>query len=192
MPQCVLTKRYDYDIIIEVAAQFERQPRKRKRERRVRMEIVFVCHGNYCRSPMAEFIMKDKLAQAGITDVHVFSRALHRDEIGSDMYGKAKQTLAAHGVPFSRHTATLMTEDDYAKADAVVVMDTYNFRDATRRYGNEKVFLLRQAEGLADDVDDPWYTRDFERTYREIDSAADALTAQLKRGVRTAEELFGK
>ncbi len=156
------------------------------------MEIVFVCHGNYCRSPMAEFIMKDKLAREGIGDVHVFSRALHSDEIGSDMYGRAKQTLAAHGVPFARHTATLMTGDDYAKADAVVVMDGYNFRDATRRYGDEKVFLLRQAEGRADDVDDPWYTRDFERAYDEIDRATDALAAKLKRGVRTAEELFGK
>ena len=157
------------------------------------MEIVFVCHGNYCRSPMAEFIMKHKLARAGISDVKVWSRALHTDEIGSDMYGKAKQTLTAHGIPFSRHTATLMTESDVARADAVVVMDGYNYRDAVRRYGNEKIVMLRWAEGIDDDVDDPWYTRDFERTYLEIDSALGALADKLAGGAeRNLQALFGK
>lgn len=156
------------------------------------MEIVFVCHGNYCRSPMAEFMMKHKLAQAGMTDVHVFSRALHRDEIGSDMYGRSKQTLTAHGVPFTRHTATLMSDDDFRKADAVVVMDSYNYRDATRRFGkSDKIVPMMSAAGSSEDVDDPWYTRDFERTYREIDLALDALVGKLARGERKVNALFG-
>ena len=146
------------------------------------MKIIFLCHGNICRSPMAEFILKHKLEERHIDNIEVCSRAAHTDEIGSDMYPPAKRTLDAHGVRYTRRAATLITQPDVDSADLVLVMDDENLYDIARRFGaNEKTKKLLTYVGSSRDVADPWYTRDFEQTYRDIDSACDALLANEQR-----------
>lgn len=140
------------------------------------MKIIFLCHGNICRSPMAEFIFKQKLRERGITSVEVCSRAAHTDEIGNDMYPPAKRTLDAHGVEYTKRAATLITQTDFDSADLVLVMDDENLYDIQRRFGvHEKTKKLMSYAGSSRDVADPWYTRDFERTYNDIDIACEAL-----------------
>ena len=140
------------------------------------MVLLFVCHGNICRSPMAEFVMKDVLMRRGKTSHEVFSRAARTDEIGSDMYPPARRTLALHGVPFSPRAAKLITRADFDRADIVIVMDEENMRDMNRAFGkSDKVRLLMSFAGEDRAVADPWYTRDFEQTYSDVLKGCEAL-----------------
>ncbi len=140
------------------------------------MILLFVCHGNICRSPMAEFVMKDVLSRRGETGHEIFSRAARTDEIGSDMYPPAKRTLSAHGVPFATRAAKLITRADFDRADLILVMDEENMHDMTRAFGvSDKVKFLMSFAGEDREVADPWYTRDFERTYSDISAACEAL-----------------
>ncbi len=143
-------------------------------------KIVFVCHGNICRSPMAEMIMKDIVAREGAQDKFIIeSRALHTDAIGMPIYGRAKATLEEHGVPIDgAKRATLLTRGDYKKYDFIIGMDDMNSDDMLRLFGGDierKVFLLLDFTDNPRDVADPWYTRDFEKTYRDIVEGAEAL-----------------
>lgn len=137
--------------------------------------IIFVCHGNICRSPMAEYVMKKLLDEAGIAGVRVISRALHTDALGCNIYSPARRTLDKHGVPHERRQAKMLTKEEYDGADLVAVMDSENYHDAVRRFGGEKVKKLLSFAGDSSDVADPWYTDDFERTYRDIDKGCRAL-----------------
>ena len=137
--------------------------------------IIFVCHGNICRSPMAEYVMKKLLDEAGIAGVRVISRALHTDALGCNIYSPARRTLDKHGVPYERRQAKMLTKEEYDGADLVAVMDSENYHDAVRRFGGEKVKKLLSFAGDSSDVADPWYTDDFERTYRDIDKGCRAL-----------------
>ena len=148
------------------------------------MKIIFLCHGNICRSPMAEFVMKDMLERRGIRGVEISSRAARTDEIGSDMYPPARRTLDAHGVPYTKRAARLITRSDFDLADAVVVMDDENVRDMRRAFGDSpKVVRLMSYVGSTADVADPWYTRDFERTYSDIVRGCSALADRLEKGL---------
>ena len=138
-------------------------------------KILFVCHGNICRSVMAEMVMRYLVAEAGREDEFMIdSCATSREEIGNDIYPPAKRCLAAHQVPFSRHAARQITKEDYDKFDLILCMEEYNIRnlrhtlgaallDADAHKAEPKIRRL-----LDRDVADPWYTGDFEATYRDV------------------------
>jgi len=146
-------------------------------------KILFVCHGNICRSPMAEFVMKSLVRAAGLADeIAVASKALHTDEIGRDTHDGTRAVLRTHGIPLTRRSAALMQRADYDAYDYIVGMDRENMRDLDRLTGGDpagKVYKLLSFIGEARDVADPWYTGDFETTYRDVDAGCRALLAQI-------------
>ena len=143
------------------------------------MRILFVCHGNICRSPMAEFIMKDMVRGRGLAGkYHIESCATSTEEIGCDIYPPAKRCLSSHGIPFEHRSARQMTSDDYGSYDMIIAMDTVNLRNMRRFVGDDpekKVSLMMDHCGRGGDVADPWYTGDFERTYDDISEACEGL-----------------
>jgi len=146
------------------------------------MKVLFVCHGNICRSPMAEFVMKDLLAKAGRTDVAVESAALHTDEIGNDIHRGTRRELERHGVPFSPRRAWLLTAAKAAEYDMIVGMDAANMSDLRRLVGpseRPKLCKLLDFAGVKRDVADPWYTGEFDVTYADVVAGCRALLAQL-------------
>ena len=145
--------------------------------------ILFVCHGNICRSPMAEFVMKHLVREAGMADrIRVTSKALHTDEIGSAPHHGTRAVLDAHAIPHEKHSAALMTRADYDTYDIIIGMDEENMRDLARLTGGDpkgKVHRLLSYIGENRDVADPWYTGNFDVTYRDVDAGCRALLAEL-------------
>ncbi len=146
--------------------------------------IIFVCHGNICRSPMAEFIMKNLAEKNHLSSRFVItSAAATTEEIGHDMYPPAKRMLTAKGVPFTKHAAHLFTKEEYETADYVIAMDEENLEDLaylTRGAPQKKVSLLLSHAGLSREVADPWYTGDFEETYRDILMGCKGLLEEIR------------
>ena len=149
-------------------------------------KILFICHGNICRSPMAEFVMKQLVREAGLVDkILVESKALHRDEIGSDTHRGTREVLRTHNIPFSKRRATLMTAADYSAFDIIIGMDTENMNDLDRLTGGDpdgKVRRLLSYIGEERDVADPWYTGNFDVTYHDVDAGCRALLRELMKG----------
>lgn len=159
-----------------------------------KISILFVCHGNICRSPMAEMIFKKMVKDAGMEDAfeRIDSAATSTEEIGNDIYPPAKRCLHAHNIPMERRGAWQMRALDYEKYDLIYVMDCnnlhmLNFRMpdiVTKTHGvgpydaKGKLRMLMSLTGSDRDVADPWYTGDFEKTYQDI---TQALTELLKR-----------
>ena len=145
--------------------------------------ILFVCHGNICRSPMAEFIMKKMARQAGREEAYHFaSAATHDDELGNPVYPLARQELAKHGIGCPGHQARRLTVDDYRDYDLIVGMDAANMRDMKNLFGGDpdgKLRLMMDFVGEHRDVADPWYTRKFGDTWRDLHAACTALFNQL-------------
>lgn len=149
--------------------------------------VVFVCHGNICRSPMAEFVFKKLLHEAGVTDSAVISRATSREEIwgavGNPIYPPAKEIMYRYGVPFDKaKRAEQLTEAECRAYDLLIGMDDNNMRNMQRMYPayqSKMVKLLDYAEG--GNVKDPWYTGDFEQAYLDILRGCKALLAELLR-----------
>ena len=141
--------------------------------------ILFVCHGNICRSPMAEFIMKDLVRKAGLDWAYeIQSAAVSREEIGNPVYPPAARTLAAHDIPCSGHCARQMTKADYDTFDLLIGMDRDNLRRMQRITGGDpqnKYSLLLDWTGSGADVADPWYTGRFERTWDDVLAGCRAL-----------------
>lgn len=137
--------------------------------------VLFVCHGNICRSVMAEMMMRHMAAEAGVSHLfEVDSCATSREEIGNDIYPPAKWCLRAHGVPFTQHAARQITHDDYEHFDLILCMEDYNIRNLHRVLGEalmvgDAALPEPKIRRLLDrDVADPWYTGDFEATYRDL------------------------
>ncbi len=145
--------------------------------------ILFVCHGNICRSPMAEFVMKDMVRKAGLEgEFEIASAATSREEIGNDVYPPVKRLLFEKGIPCSGHSAHQITKAEYARYDHIIVMDNYNLRNLERVIGPDiagKVSRLRDFTASPGEIADPWYTRDFDLTYRQVIEACRALLEKL-------------
>ena len=134
--------------------------------------ILFVCHGNICRSTMAEFVMKDIVKKAGMEkDFYIQSRATHRDELGSDTYWGTKDKLDKEGIPYTTRKATLMTKEDYDKYDYILGMDDENMRYIAKIIGSDsehKVSMLMDFAGEHRSIADPWYTGNFDATFDDV------------------------
>lgn len=145
--------------------------------------IMFVCHGNICRSPMAEFVFLDMLKKRGLSDsVAVMSSATSTEEIGNDIHYGTKRILDKYGISYHRREATQLSRSDYAKYDLFVGMDSYNIRNMLRIFGSDpdgKVIKLLDLTDRGGDVADPWYTGNFEITYRDITEGCDALITKI-------------
>ena len=146
------------------------------------MKILFVCHGNICRSPMAEFVMKDLLAKAGRSDVVVESAAMHEDAIGCDTHRGTRVKLDEKGIPHPRREAWLLTAEKAAEYDLIVGMDRYNMADLeflVRPEDRGKLKKLLSFAGSNRDVADPWYTGNFDETYDDVLLGCQALLDSL-------------
>lgn len=136
------------------------------------IKILFVCHGNICRSPMAEFVMKKLVQEKGMADrFEISSCATSTEEIGNPVYPPARKKLAEHGISCSGKTARQMTADDYSRFDYIIAMDRFNLRNMRRFVGDDadkKVSLLMDFTNRSGEVADPWYTGDFDRTWDDI------------------------
>ena len=139
--------------------------------------ILFVCHGNICRSPMAEFVMKDLVASAGLErEFDIASAATSDEEEGNPLYPPARRTLDQHGVPHTPHSARQLAPDDLRGFDLLVGMEARNLVNARRLLGDSpKYRRLLDYTDRPRDIADPWYTGDFETAYREILEGCQAL-----------------
>ena len=147
------------------------------------VKILFLCHGNICRSPMAEFVMKKLVRESGRDDVVVESAALHTDEIGSDIHRGTRRKLVEMGVPFEPRAAWLLTSEKASEYDLLVGCDAYNLADLRRLVRPEdrgKVRSLLSFAGLDRDIADPWYTGDFDATYDDVLLGCTALLENLE------------
>ena len=143
------------------------------------IRILFICHGNICRSPMAEFVMKQLVREQGLENSFVIeSAATSTEEIGNDMHPGTKRLLDAHDIPYERRRARQLRADDASAWDYLIGMDSANVRNIRRMLGADtegKVFKLMEFAGSSADVADPWYTGDFETTYADVHEGCKGL-----------------
>lgn len=136
------------------------------------IRILFICHGNICRSPMAEYVLKHMVKTQGISDqFEIASAATSREEIGNDVHYGTKSKLRQEGIPCPNRAAVQMTRADYRHYDYIICMERYNVRNLRWIIDGDpahKVSLLLDYTDHPRDVDDPWYTGDFESTYRDV------------------------
>lgn len=146
--------------------------------------ILFVCHGNICRSPMAEFVMKDLVRKAGMADkFHIDSAGTSSEEEGHGVHPGTVVKLRAVGVPVGGHTARKVTQEDLQSFDYIIGMDDANMRNLERMSSPDvwkKFSKLLSYAGIADDIADPWYTGNFDEAYEDVLSGCKGLLQQLK------------
>ena len=147
------------------------------------IKILFICHGNICRSPMAEFIMKDLVEKAGMAGrFEIASAATSAEELGNPVYPPARRMLAEHGLRCAGKTARQMTRRDYDQWDYLIGMERYNLRNMQRITGGDpegKMHLLLSFAGSGGDIEDPWYSGDFAGVYRQIEEGCHSLLIYL-------------
>ena len=144
------------------------------------IKILFVCHGNICRSPMAEFVLKNMAARAGLDDRFVIaSAATSTEELGNPVYPPARRKLAEHGISCKGKTARQITRADYDEWDLLIGFDGANIRNMERCFGGDpegKIHLLSEYAGRPGaSIDDPWYTRDFDATWEDVNEGCLGL-----------------
>lgn len=163
------------------------------------IKILFICHGNICRSPMAEFVMKDLVKKAGLEErFHIESAATSTEEIGNPVYPPARRKLAEHGIGCAGKTARQLRAADYQAYDFLIGMDQANLRNTRRICGGDpegKISLLlswAEAPGpggpCGGEVADPWYTGDFEATWRDVEEGCRGLLKYLEKRGGKGEE----
>ena len=139
-------------------------------------KILFVCHGNICRSPMAEFVLKDMAAKAGVADkFKIDSRATSREELGNPVYPPARRELNSHGIRCDGHRVTQITRKDLEAYDYIYYMDSNNRRNLNRMFPDFKGFL----PFLDRDVADPWYSGDFTQTWADVQEGCLRIMEEL-------------
>lgn len=147
------------------------------------IKILFVCHGNICRSPMAEFIFRDMVARQGLENqFEIASRATSTEELGNPVYPPARAELARHGLKCDGKHAIQLTRSDYEGWDHIIGMDGQNMRNMQRIFGGDperKVRKLMDCTSRGGNVDDPWYTGAFDVAYRDIHDGCEGLLKEL-------------
>ena len=148
------------------------------------IKILFICHGNICRSPMAEFVMKALVQEQGLSyRYEIASAATSTEEIGNPVYPPARRMLAAHGISCAGKTARQMTKQDYAYYDLLIGMDHANLRNMRRICGGDpdgKLHLLLDYTNRPGEVADPWYTDDFQSTWEDVTEGCQGLLKALE------------
>lgn len=149
-------------------------------------KILFVCLGNICRSPMAEFVMKDLLEKRGISTVYVESAATSSEEIGNPVHRGTLRVLNSLGIDCSKKRARKLAPKDYREYDLIIGMERSNLSAmqrclGLRSDGEDKLRLLLDFTGRPRDIPDPWYTGDFDSTYRDVLEGCEGLLAQLEK-----------
>ena len=140
------------------------------------VKILFVCHGNICRSPMAEFVLKDMAAKAGVgQQFQIASCATNREELGNPVYPPARRELARHGIACDGHRARQITRQDLEKYDRIYYMDSNNRRNLQRMFPDFQGFI----PFLPRDVADPWYSGDFTQTWFDIQEGCSRILEEL-------------
>ena len=147
------------------------------------IKVLFVCHGNICRSPMAEFIMKKLVSEAGVEDLfHIESAATSSEELGNPVYPPAGRKLSEHGIDCSGKRARRINISDYDKYDLLIGMDHANMRNMQRVFGNDpdgKLHMLMDYTERGGEVADPWYTDDFDTAWNNIYEGCEGLLRHL-------------
>ena len=147
------------------------------------INVLFVCLGNICRSPMAEFIFKDMVQKAGLSDkFYIESAATSTEGNGDDVYYLAKEKLMQEGIPFTKRAARQITKEDYDRFDYIVAMEERNIRNILRIVGEDKEGKISKLLDFTDnsrDIADPWYTGNFNIAYLQIVEGCKALLEKL-------------
>ena len=146
------------------------------------MKILFICHGNICRSTMAEFVLKDMAAKKGL-NWEIASAGTSTEELGNDVHRGTKAKLTEKGIPFTSRRARQITQADYEYYDLLIGMDRRNMINMRRAYGNDpqgKLRLLLDYTARGGNIADPWYTGNFDETYDDIKEGCEALIKVLE------------
>lgn len=152
------------------------------------IKVLFICHGNICRSPMAEFVMKDLVKKAGLEkEFFIASAATSTEEIGNPVYPPARRRLAQAGISCDGKYAVQLTKKDYEKYDYIIGMEQVNIRNIMRIVGDDpqkKVYRLLDFTGQPGDIADPWYSGDFDTTYEQVLAGCEGLLKELRKFVK--------
>lgn len=136
------------------------------------IKVLFVCLGNICRSPMAEFVFKDMVNKKGINNIFfIDSAATSSEEVGNEMHIGTKNKLMEANIPYTKHVARKMTSKDYKEYDYIIAMDSNNIRNIKAICGEDKenkIYKLLDFSSNSRDIADPWYTGNFDKTYEDV------------------------
>ena len=150
---------------------------------KIMIKVLFVCHGNICRSPMAQYVMLYLVAKRGLSDCfYIDSAATSREEIGNGVHHGTRAKLREVGIPCGDHRARQMTRGDYEEYDYLIGMDTWNIRNMNRIVGavpDHKIHKLLEYTNRGGDIADPWYTGNFDETYRDVSEGCEGLLAYI-------------
>ena len=155
----------------------------KKGKKKIMLRVLFICHGNICRSPMAEFVLKDLVKKHHLdSHFHIESAATSYEEIGNPVYPPARRELASHGIFCDGKRARKLIKRDFEEFDYLIAMEQYNLRNIRREFGaslTERVTLLLDYTDTPGDIDDPWYTGNFGLTYEEVLKGCEGFLKQL-------------